>query len=78
MQKHWIDTNQLLTTNKQPKCDGIYKIFERYSGQSPNDMKESLMDRICDHCNELMTNMSIALQQRHIMFTTWLSKVYED
>ena len=52
MQKHWIDTSQLLTANKQPKCDGIYEIFGRYSGQSPNES---------DGLDELMTNMSITL-----------------
>ena len=78
MQGHWIDTSHLITADRNPKIEGIYEIFGRYFSQSPSDVKESLMDWVCDHHNELSSNMNIALRQKNLLFMNWFGKVYDD
>ena len=76
MKHHWLDSTVLLSPNKsKPTCTGLFKIFGELCSVNAVDMKEQLIDWICDNCMDLANSMSIALNQSNQSLTEWLQKL---
>ena len=76
MKSHWIDGTSLLTTDrKKPTTTGIFEVFASKAGLNAAELKEMLIDWMCDKRTELDNCMSIALNQSKLSFTEWLQKI---
>ena len=73
---HWLDSTVLLSPNKsKPTCTGLFEIFGKLCSMNAVDMKEQLMDWICDNRVDLANCMSIALNQSKQTLTGWLQQI---
>ena len=73
MKDHWLDSSVLLSMDKEePTPTGIFEIFGRRVGLNTADMKEKLIDWMCDEHVELANCMSIALNQSKQTLAEWL------
>ena len=76
MKRHWLDSIVLLSPDKsKPTCTGLFEIFGKLCSVSAADMKEQLIDWICDNRVDLANCMSIALNQSKQSLTKWLQKI---
>ena len=76
MKHHWLDSTVLLSPNKsKPTCTGLFEIFGKLCSVNAVDMKEQLIDWICDNCVDLANCMSIALNQSKQSLTGWLQQI---
>ena len=76
MKHHWLDSTVLLSPNKsKPTCTGLFEIFGKLCSVNAVDMKEQLIDWICDNRVDLANCMSIALNQSNQSLTEWLQKL---
>ena len=76
MKRHWLDSTVLLSPDKsKPTCTGLFEIFSKLCSVNAADMKEQLIDWICDNCVDLANCMSIALNQSKQSLTEWLQKI---
>ena len=76
MKHHWLDSTVLLSPNKsKPTCTGLFEIFGKLCSVNAFDMKEQLIDWICDNRVDLANCMSIALNQSNQSLTEWLQKL---
>ena len=53
MTNHWVDTSVLLNSDGSPKASGIYEIFGRVANKSGYEVKEEVLDWMCDKRREL-------------------------
>ena len=76
MKHHWQDSTVLLSPNKsKPTCTGLFEIFSKLCSVNAVDMKEQLIDWICDNRVDLANCMSIALNQSKQTLTGWLQQI---
>ena len=76
MKHHWIDSSILQTLDKQhPTTTGIFEVFGKKTGLNVSELKELLIDWMCDKCTELSNYMAIALNQSKQTFTEWLQRI---
>ena len=78
MANHWVDTSVLLNSDGSPKASGIYEIFSRIANKNGYEVKEEVLDGMCDKLRELAANMSIAFGQKKLNVIAWMSKVEKD
>ena len=78
MTNHWVDTSVLLNNDGSPKASGIYEIFGRIANKSGYEVKEEVLDWMCDKRRELAANMSIAFGHKNLNIITWMSEVEKD
>ena len=78
MVNHWVDTSVLLNNDGSPKASGIYEIFGRIANKSGYEVKEEVLDWMCDKRRELAANMSIAFGQKNLNIIAWMSDVEKD
>ena len=79
MKSHWIDSTLLLSTDKKsPTTRGIFEVFANKAGLNATDLKETLINWMCDKRTELANCMAIALNQRKLSFTEWLQKNHPE
>ena len=70
MKHHWIDSSILQTSDKQhPTTTGIFEVFRKKTGLNGSELKELLIDWMCDKRTELSNCMAIALNQSKQTFT---------
>ena len=73
MKHHWIDSSILQTSDKQhPTTTGIFEVYGKKTGLKATELKELLIDWMCDKRTELSNCMAIALNQSKQTFTEWL------
>ena len=73
MKHHWIDSSILQTFDKQhPTTTGIFEVYGKKTGLNAAELKELLIDWMCDKCTELSNCMAIALNQSKQTFTKLL------
>ena len=73
MKHHWIDSSILQTSDKQhPTTTGIFEVYGKKTSLNMTELKELLIDWMCDKCTELANCMAIALNQSNQTFTEWL------
>ena len=76
MKHHWIDSSILQTSDKQhPTTTGIFEVYGKKTGLNATELKELLIDWMCDKCTELANCMAIALNQSNQTFTKWLQHI---
>ena len=76
MKHHWIDSSILQTSDKQhPTTTGIFEVYGKKTGLNMTELKELLIDWMCDKCTELANCMAIALNQSNQTFTEWLQRI---
>ena len=76
MKHHWLDSTVLLSPDKsKPTCTGLFEIFGKLCSVNAVDMKEQLIDWICDNRVDLANCMSIALNQSKQSLTGWLQQI---
>ena len=76
MKHHWIDSSILQTSDKQhPTTTGIFEVYGKKTGLNVTELKELLIDWMCDKCTELANCMAIALNQSNQTFTEWLQHI---
>ena len=76
MKCHWIDSTLLLSSDKKkPTTTGIFEVFANKAGLNATELKETLIDWMCDKRTELGNCMAIALNQSKLSFTEWLQKI---
>ena len=76
MKRHWLDSSVLLSPDKsKPTCTGLFEIFGKLCSMNAVDMKEQLIDWVCDNRVDLANCMSIALNQSKQTLTEWLQKI---
>ena len=76
MKHHWLDSSMLLTPDKsKPTITGIFEIFGRQCSLSAVELKEQLIDWMCDNCVELANCISIALNQSKQTLAEWMRKI---
>ena len=76
MKRHWLDSTALLSPDKsKPTCTGLFEIFGKLCSMNGADMKEQLIDWICDNRVDLANCMSIALNQSKQSLTGWLQNL---
>ena len=64
MKHHWIDSSILQTPDKQdPTTTGIFEVYRKKTGLNATELKELLIDWMCDKRTELANCMAIALNQ---------------
>ena len=78
MTNHWVDMSVLLNSDGSPKATGIYKIFGRVANKSGYEVKEEVLDWMCDKRRELAANMSIAFGQKNLNVIAWMTNVEKD
>ena len=62
MKHHWIDSSILQTPDKQhPTTTGIFEVYGKKTGLNVTELKELLIDWMCDKRMELANCMAIAL-----------------
>ena len=73
MKHHWIDSSFLQTLDKKhPTTTGIFEVYRKKTGLTVVELKEMLIDWMCDKRTELTNCMAIALNQSKQTFTKWL------
>ena len=76
MKCHWIDSTLLLSPDKKkPTTTGIFEVFANKAGLNATELKETLIDWMCDKRAELGNCMAIALNQSKLTFAEWLQKI---
>ena len=76
MKHHWLDSTVLLSSDKsKPTCTGLFEIFGKLCSVNAVNMKEQLIDWICDNRVDLANCMSIALNQSKQSLTGWLQQI---
>ena len=76
MKHHWIDSSILQTPDKwHPMTTGIIEVYGKKTGLNANELKEMLIDWMCDKCTELGNCMAIALNQSNQTFPEWLQRI---
>ena len=76
MKHHWIDSSILQTLNKQhPTTTGIFEVYGKKTGLNATELKELLIDWMCDKRTKLANCMAIALNQSNQTFTEWLQRI---
>ena len=76
MKHHWIDSSILQTSDKQhPTTTGIFEVYGKKTGLNVTELKELLIDWMCDKRMELSNCMAIALNQSKQTFTEWLQRI---
>ena len=76
MKHHWIDSSILQTRNKQhPTTTGIFELYRKKTCLNASELKELLIDWICDKRTELTNCMAIALNQSKQSFMEWLQSI---
>ena len=76
MKTHWIDSSVLLTSDKKrPTTTGIFEVFANKASVSARELKEMLIDWMCDKQTELANCMAIAPNQSKLSFAEWLQKI---
>ena len=76
MKHHWIDSSILQTSDKQhPTTTGIFEVFGKKTGLNASELKELLIDWMCDKRTELSNCRAIALNQSKQTFTEWLQRI---
>ena len=76
MKHHWLDSTVLLSPDKsKPTCTGLFEIFGKLCSVNAIDMKEQLIDWICDNHVDLANCMSITLNQSKQSLTGWLQQI---
>ena len=76
MKCHWIDSTLLLSPDKKkPTTTGIFEVFANKAGLNATELKETLIDWMCDKRTELGNCMAIALNQSKLTFAEWLQKI---
>ena len=76
MKHHWLDSTVLLSPDKsKPTCTGLFEIFGKLCSVNAVDMKEQLIDWICDNHVDLANCMSITLNQSKQSLTGWLQQI---
>ena len=76
MKHHWLDSTVLLSPDKsKPTCTGLFEIFGKLCSVNAVNMKEQLIDWICDNRVDLANCMSIALNQSKQSLTGWLQQI---
>ena len=78
MADHWVDTSVLLNSDGSPKASGIYEIFGQIANKNGYEVKEEVLDWMCDKRRELAANMSIAFGQKKLNVIAWMSNVEKD
>ena len=64
MKHHWLDSSILLTPDKKhPTTTGIFEVNGKKTGLNVAELKEMLIDWMCDKRTELTNCMAIALNQ---------------
>ena len=73
MKHHRIDSSILQTSDKQhPTTTGIFEVYGKKTSRNVTELKELLIDWMCDKRTELSNCMAIALNQSKQTFTRWL------
>ena len=76
MKQHWLDGSVLLSPDKsRPTCTGIFKVFGKHCNLSAMEMKDKLIDWMCNNRAELANCMAIALNQSKQSLPQWMQKV---
>ena len=76
MKCHWIESTLLLSSDKKkPTTTGIFEVFANKAGLNATELKETLIDWMCDKLTELGNCMAIALNQSKLNFAEWLQKI---
>ena len=76
MKHHWLDSSVLLSPDKsKPTCTGLFEVFGRQCSLSAGELKEQLIDWMCDNRVELANCMAIALNQSKQSFAEWMQKI---
>ena len=76
MKCHWIDSTLLLSPDKKKQTTtGIFEVFANKAGLNAMELKETLIDWMCDKRTELGNCMAIALNQSKLSFAEWLQKI---
>ena len=76
MKCHWIDSTLLLSPDKKkPTTTGIFEVIANKAGLNATELKETLIDWMCDKRTELGNCMAIALNQSKLNFAEWLQKI---
>ena len=76
MKHHWIDSSILQTSDKlHPTTTGIFEVYGKKTGLNATELKEMLIDWMCDKHTELANCMTIALNQSNQTFTDWLQRI---
>ena len=78
MKQHWVDTSGLLNSDGSPRPVGVYETFGRIVNKSGYEVKEEVIEWICDNRRELAANMSIAFSQKKLNIASWITKVEKD
>ena len=78
MKQHWVDTSGLLNFDGSPRPVGVYETFGRIVNKSGYEVKEEVIEWICDNRRELAANMSIAFSQKKLNIASWITKVEKD
>ena len=78
MANHWVDTSVLLNNDGSLKASGIYEICGRIANKSGYEVKEEVLDWMCDKRKELAANMSIAFGHKNLNIIVWMSDVEKD
>ena len=79
MKCHSIDSTLLLSPDKKkPTTTGIFEVFANKAGLNATELKETLIDWMCDKRTELGNCMAIALNQSKLNFAEWLPKNYYE
>ena len=76
MKHHWIDSSILQTPDKQhATTTGIFEVYGKKTGLNATELKELLIDWMCDKRMELANCTAIALNQSNQTFTEWLQRI---
>ena len=76
MKHHWLDSSILQTADKKhPTTTGIFEVYGKKTGLNAVELKEMLIDWMCDKHTELTNCMAIALNQSKQTFAEWLQCV---
>ena len=76
MKHRWIDSSFLQTLDKQhPTTTGIFEVYGKKTGLNVTELKELLIDWMCDKRTELANCMAIDLNQSNQTFTKWLQHI---
>ena len=73
MKYHQLDSSILLTPDKKhPTTIGIFEVYRKKTGLNAAELKEMLIDWMCD---KLTNCMAIALNQSKQTFAEWLQRI---
>ena len=76
MKHHWLDSSNLLTPDKKhPTSTCIFEVYGKKTGLNTAELKEMLINWMCDKCTDLTNYMAIALNQSKQTFAEWLQRI---